>query len=102
MAAGVPAVASGVGAIPMILGSNGAYGQVVPPGDVDALAGALAALGADPDRRAAIGDLARRRAREWTLEGWAQQIGAVLEDAWGVSLNRVQAFRKTETQRLNA
>jgi hypothetical protein len=99
MAAGLPAVASGVGAIPMILGSEGAYGQVVPPGDVGALAEALAALGADLDRRAAIGDRARRRAREWTLEGWGQQIGAVLEEAWGVPLRSgVQAFRHSGVQ----
>jgi glycosyltransferase involved in cell wall biosynthesis len=86
MAAGLPAVASGVGAIPMILGLEGANGRVVPPGRVDALVQALSALAADPAERERLGQNARRRARAWTLEGWAQEIGGTLEAAWGVPL----------------
>jgi hypothetical protein len=86
MAAGIPAVASGVGAIPMILGLEGEHGRVIPPGNVDALVAALAALGADPARRSRLGQNARRRARSWTLDAWAREIGGALESAWGAPL----------------
>lgn len=88
MAAGIPVVASGVGAIPMILGADGATGRVILPGDAGALAGALADLAANPARRERMGRNAQRRARGWTLEAWAQQIGTELEAAWGVPLKR--------------
>ena len=61
MAAGLPVVASDVAAIPELIGETGV---VVPPEDPAALAGALRALADDPDRRAALGALARARAHE--------------------------------------
>jgi glycosyltransferase involved in cell wall biosynthesis len=90
MAAGLPAVASSVGAIPMILGSDSANGRVVSPGSVEALVEALAALGDSEAPGAAererLGENARRRARAWTLEAWAREIGETLEAAWGLPL----------------
>lgn len=46
---GVPVVASAVGAVPEIL-DEGRFGALVPPGDADRLADALAALWRDPER----------------------------------------------------
>ncbi|MGI8985060.1 MAG: glycosyltransferase, partial [Acidimicrobiales bacterium] len=51
MATGVPVVATRAGALPEVLGRAAA---LVPVGDSDALAGALASLLDDPDRRAAL------------------------------------------------
>jgi glycosyltransferase involved in cell wall biosynthesis len=57
MAAGLPVVASAVGAIPELLGEGG---ETVPPGDAEALAGALRRLG-DPELRRRLGEAGRER-----------------------------------------
>ena len=61
MAAGLPVVASGVGAIAEMLDSSG---EVVPPADDAALAAALRRLAADPEGRRRMGEAARERVRE--------------------------------------
>lgn len=58
MSCGMPLVASDGGALPEVVGSAG---LVVPAGDADALAAAIAALLDDPDRRAALSAQARQR-----------------------------------------
>jgi len=63
LALGVPAIASDVGGAREIV-ADGETGLVVPPGDVEALAGALRALLADPARRAAFGAAGRGRVRD--------------------------------------
>jgi glycosyltransferase involved in cell wall biosynthesis len=60
MAAGLPVVASRVGAIEELLGDAG---TTVAPGDVDGLTAALAGL-ADPERRRALGARALQRVHE--------------------------------------
>jgi len=60
MAAGLPVVASGVGAIPEMLGDAG---ETVPPDDPEALAAALRRL-SDPERRRRLGEAARERIDE--------------------------------------
>lgn len=74
MAAGLPVVASDVAAIPELLGEAGV---VVPPDDPAALAAALRALADDPDRRAALGALARARVRERYAE--EHQLDRILD-----------------------
>jgi glycosyltransferase involved in cell wall biosynthesis len=59
MAAGLPVVAYAAGPLPEIV-TGGATGALVPAGDVEALAGAVEALLADPVRARAMG----RRGRE--------------------------------------
>ena len=63
MAAGKPVVASRVGGIPEYV-ADGETGILVPPDDPAALAGAVSALLADPERMARFGLAARRRADE--------------------------------------
>jgi glycosyltransferase involved in cell wall biosynthesis len=43
---------------------NGRAGEIVPPGDVKALAGALRKLMADGELRANLGEIAKRRFEE--------------------------------------
>ena len=60
MAAGLPVVASDVGAVAELLGGSG---ELVPPEEAEALAVALRRL-ADPERRAQLGAAARERVAE--------------------------------------
>ncbi|MEU6443522.1 glycosyltransferase family 4 protein [Streptomyces sp. NPDC047046] len=62
---GVPLVASAVGAIPELVGDAA---ELVPYGDVPALAARVAALLADPVRRAELGRAGRRQAAGWPTE----------------------------------
>lgn len=65
MAAGVPVVAYAVGELPVTLGGGGV---LVSPGDTATFAATVAGLLADPARAAALGPVARERAR--TLFNW--------------------------------
>ncbi len=62
MACGTPLVVSRAGAIPEVVGEDGLCADLVTPGDVGELAGALEALLADPERRRRMGAAGRRRA----------------------------------------
>ena len=62
MASGTPIVASGVGALPEVLGTDGACAELVPAADVDALTRALGALLDSPKKRRRLGDAGRARA----------------------------------------
>jgi glycosyltransferase involved in cell wall biosynthesis len=63
MRLGRAVVASGVDGIPEDV-TDGETGLLVPPGDPEALADALAALVADPERRARLASAGRRRFEE--------------------------------------
>lgn len=76
MAAGLPAVASRVGGIPEVV-AHDRTGLLVPPGDPAALAGEIAALYADPQRRARLGAEARRRAVEFSAPAMARRYLAL-------------------------
>jgi len=66
MAAGVPVVATAVGGTPEMV-ENGVTGLLVPPRDAPALAEAIGALLADPERGSAIG----RSGRRWVIERYS-------------------------------
>lgn len=63
MAAGLPVVATTVGGLPMVI-TSGHEGVLVPPRDPRALADALCAVLADPERRRRMGAAAFERVRE--------------------------------------
>jgi glycosyltransferase involved in cell wall biosynthesis len=76
LAAGVPAVATAVGGIPEII-SRPELGEVVPPGDAEALGAALVrALGSSWDREAL-----RREARRYDWGGIAEEYLGVYREA---------------------
>ena len=64
MACGLPLVATRVGALPEIVGSDNTAGLLVPPGDPEALASALGRLLDDPELRARLGAAGRQRVQE--------------------------------------
>jgi glycosyltransferase involved in cell wall biosynthesis len=69
MACGTPLVVSRGGAIPEVVGQDGLCADLVTPGDVGELAGAIGALLDDPARRTSMSRAGRLRALEhysWT------------------------------------
>ncbi|MBA3498301.1 MAG: glycosyltransferase family 4 protein [Gemmatimonadales bacterium] len=64
MACACPVIAADAGGTGELLGRDGTTGVLVPPADVDALAGAVAAVFAESGRLRALGAAARRRIEE--------------------------------------
>jgi len=82
MACGTPLVVSDAGAIPEVVGPDGLCADLVPPGDVGALAGAIAALLDDAARRERYGVAGRARVED--LFSWraaAAATAAAYEEA---------------------
>jgi glycosyltransferase involved in cell wall biosynthesis len=80
MAAGLPAVATAVGAVPEMV-TGGREALVVPPGDPGAFARALAELAAWPTRRREMGALARRRVEDaYRIEATVAQTERLYEE----------------------
>ena len=82
MASGTPIVASRAGALPEVLGADGACAELVAPGDVDDLTRALSGLLDSPERRRRLGEAGRLRAVEvFSWESVAAQTVAVYQKA---------------------
>ena len=80
MAVGLPVVATRVSAVPEVV-SDGETGWLVPPGDPEALADALAAGLADPDECRRRGAAGRRRLLEhFALPRMMAQVQAVYDE----------------------
>jgi glycosyltransferase involved in cell wall biosynthesis len=78
---GLPVVSTAAGAVAEIV-ADGVHGQLVPPGDVPALAGAIEALAGDPVTRRRLGAAARERIAEgWDVEAGARRLAALLARA---------------------
>ena len=74
MAAGVPVVATAVGGVPELV-DDGHSGLLVPPDDVDALAGALARVLRDDALRERLRSGGRARAEEHRSERVVERLG---------------------------
>ncbi|GGN44326.1 glycosyltransferase involved in cell wall biosynthesis [Actinoplanes campanulatus] len=79
LARGLPVLATDVGGVPEALGEagGGRPGRLIPPGDRDALAGALREWLTDPALRARWRD--RARARRETLTSWDETANRIRE-----------------------
>jgi glycogen synthase len=82
MAAGVPIVATSVGAVPEVLG-GGRWGALVPYGDVDALAAALRAARADDPSTRSRRDAASEHVRSLDWEASARALTALYREVAG-------------------
>lgn len=83
MASGVPVIATMVGAFPELI-SEGRTGWLVPPGDIRAMASAMAGfMDLDDDARRALDEAARAQAEnEHSIAEEARRINAVYEALW--------------------
>ena len=82
MASGTPIVASRVGALPEVLGTDGACAELVPAADVEALSQALGALLDSPEKRRSLGKAGRARAVSvFSWEAVAAQTVQIYERA---------------------
>jgi glycosyltransferase involved in cell wall biosynthesis len=82
MASGTPIVASRVGALPEVLGADGACAELVTAADVDALTRALGDLLDSPEKRRSLGNAGRARAiNVFSWEAVAAQTVRVYERA---------------------
>jgi len=77
MACGLPVVANAAGALPEVIGTDGAAGLLVPPRDPRALAGAIAGLLAEPGRAERMGAAARARVER--VFQWKQAAAGLCE-----------------------
>jgi 2-deoxystreptamine N-acetyl-D-glucosaminyltransferase/2-deoxystreptamine glucosyltransferase len=82
MAAGLPVIASRVGGIPTLV-DHDVNGLLVPPGDADALAAAIARLLTEPATAARLAAAARRTAEQYTWPALARQVAAVYQQLTG-------------------
>ena len=83
MATGRPVVASDAGGIGEVV-LDGVTGELVPPGDSQAAAGAVLRILADPSCAAAFGAAGRRRAEsEFEVGAYVRRIEALYDDLLG-------------------
>ena len=79
MAAGRPVVASDIAGYRTVVNPD-EHAVLLPPGDVPALARAIAALAVDPARRAALAERGRRRALEFAWPRVTERIERVYDE----------------------
>jgi glycosyltransferase involved in cell wall biosynthesis len=91
MFAGKPIVATSVGEVPSVL-ANGEAGLLVPPGDREALADAVAFLLSHPTAARALGErAAQRAAAEYDLSRMTERYAALYHDLIGASPALIEA-----------
>jgi glycosyltransferase involved in cell wall biosynthesis len=82
MSSGTPIVASRTGALPEVLGEDGACAELVTPGDADEFTRVLGELLDSPDKRRRLGEAGRRRALEvYSWESVAAQTVQIYQRA---------------------
>lgn len=83
MAAGLPVIATTIAGTGELV-ADGVSGRLVPPGDVEGLAAAIAALAADPDGRRRMGEAGRKTIRaEFDVRTEARRLLALLAGTGG-------------------
>lgn len=83
MALGVPVISTRVSAIPEVI-VDGETGWLVPPGNVEALAGALRAALSDPDERRRRGEAGRARLEaQFTVDAMVERTLALYREWCG-------------------
>lgn len=80
MAAGRPVVATRVGGVPDVV-AHDETGLLVPPGDVEALSGAMIRLGRDAECRSRLGTRARAASTRFRQERLVEDIENLYRDA---------------------
>ena len=83
MAAGLPVVAAAAGG-PLEIIEDGVDGLLTPPGDVDALAGALRRLAAEPELRRRLGERARESSRRFSPAAASLRLRRVYAEVLGL------------------
>jgi len=83
MAIGKPVIASDVGGIPALV-VQGENGILVPPADSKALAEAIMALYANPEKRAELGERGREKALAYSSEAMLNKISRLYESFAGL------------------
>ena len=79
IASGVPVVATDVGGIPEVVGSDAAI--LVAPRSPDELAESMSRLAADPGLRASLGRAGRARyEQEFSAQGWARRLADLYDE----------------------
>ncbi len=78
MAAGLPVVATAVGGVPELV-SEGETGLLAPAGDMQAFAGALSRLAAEPGMCAAMAGAARIRSQKFSVETMVAEYASLFE-----------------------
>jgi glycosyltransferase involved in cell wall biosynthesis len=92
MSCGLPVVANAAGALPEVVGTDGAAGVLVPPRDPRALAAAIAGLLAEPGRAERMGAAARARVeRVFQWEQAAAGLCNVFEETLRAAHRRPRA-----------
>lgn len=87
MACATPLVATRAGAIPEVAGTHGESVDLVPPGDAEALAGALEGVLAAPDYRRRLGEAGRRRVLN--RYSW-RSVAATTVDCYAEAIERAR------------
>lgn len=78
MAAGLPVAATAVGGVPELV-AHGETGLLVPPGEPEALARALAELARNEERRRRLGAAAQARAEAFSVDRMVEAYGRLFE-----------------------
>jgi len=86
MAHGLPVLTSDVGAARAVIGNKGERGWLVPAGDAQELAASLRHVISDHFDWPSLRRTCRAYVEGLTLETWAQRIGQICAEQWGMSL----------------
>jgi glycosyltransferase involved in cell wall biosynthesis len=99
MACEVPVVSTRGGALPEVVGEDGACGLLVPPESADALAGAIDELLTQPARRLAMGQAGRARVLEhFTWRAAAERTVEVYREAIAQRTSELASAQRTASE----